>query len=162
MIGRANAVAFGARGDFAIEIGPFTTADLRVVELWAAGIELTCDDCHAFVPQFCRALDRARAQVAAPRPYPRPGLTAEENHRRLRAAEDDEPERHRFLDWGPTTDNLSSFLFADGADVAITFEFWRPLHPRPDELGKIFVVRIARDRLREMLARALEFLTRGV
>ncbi|MCX5746737.1 MAG: TIGR02996 domain-containing protein [Proteobacteria bacterium] len=129
----------------------------RLVEIWAAGIELTCDDNEIHVPSFVHAIERAASWARRPRGLPFPDLDVIANHRRI---DDDEElrDRYRWLDTGPTTDNLSCFLFLDGEDAIVTFAFWRQTHPRPHELGQVFAIRLPGDELRARLQQLVRIL----
>ena len=50
---------------------------------------------------------------------------------------------YRFLDWGPTADNVSMLLFAEGGTAYLPFTFWRPDHHDPAELGRVFVAELS-------------------
>jgi hypothetical protein len=158
---------FGDRERFAIEPGQVLqgtpTTGLRVVELWAAGRELCCDDDHAFVPQFCLSVESTITWLLSDhdRSFPHPESSPQVNHRRLRAGEYEDRSRYVFMDWGPTTDNLASYLFRRGPDAVITFEFWRPTHPRPDELGQVFVAELPERTLLRSLHQAVCVLRSG-
>lgn len=148
---------FGERERFAVEVGAVVgggpTTGLREVDLWAAGRELCCDDNAAFVPQFCFSVEATVAWLLSDkdRSLPYPELSPEENHRRLSAGEYESCSPYRFLDWGPTTDNLLALLFRRGPVAIVTVEFWRQTHPRPDELGQVFVAELPeRDLLRSL------------
>ncbi|GAA4909307.1 hypothetical protein LX16_2905 [Stackebrandtia albiflava] len=141
---------FGDRRGFSAEIGEGD--QLRRVDLWAAGIRLTCDDNTVYVPQFRRSVadtaDRLRSGSGLPRPFP--GQDPAGNHRRLvrMAAHDDGSalyQRFATMHWGPTTDNVTALLFRDGDHVTLTFGFWRAHHLRahPEHDGAVFVVEIA-------------------
>lgn len=142
-------VVLGAKHRFAAEVGEWDHG-LRRVDLWAAGQWLTCDDNMVFVKQFrLAALDTAgwlRSGQGSPPPFT--GLSPEATHRRfmLRAGDDDETEaeyelRGRFqaLSWGPTTDNVTAYLFRDGDYLTITSQFWRE---PPEKAAEIFVAEI--------------------
>ncbi|MFF6839788.1 hypothetical protein ACFY8X_13450 [Streptomyces tanashiensis] len=145
-------VVLGNRLGFAAEVG--RPGPLCRVDLWAAGKWLTCDDNMAYVPQFRRdVLDAAawlRSGEGSPLPFA--DLSAEATHRRLtQRAGDDEPEADRLLRgrfqallWGPTTDNVTAYLFRDKDHLVITLEFWREEHRRshPEDAGAVFVVEI--------------------
>ncbi len=144
---------FGHPSQFAIEIGP-PTSQLREVDLWAAGVLLTCDDDLAYLPTFSWSMEATLTWLLKDhdRSLPYPELSPEENHRRLQLGEYEDRERFFFLNWGPTTDNVLALLFRRGTDLILTFEFWRPTHPRPEEIGKVFVVEMPeRDLLRCLL-----------
>ncbi|MFI9781364.1 hypothetical protein ACIHCV_43310 [Streptomyces sp. NPDC051956] len=68
-----------------------------------------------------------------------------------RAGDDDEPEadyqlrgRFRVLLWGPTTDNVTAYLFREEDHLVITLEFWREEHllSHPEDADAVFVVEI--------------------
>lgn len=111
----------GDKDRFAAEVGQWWHApSLRRVDLWAAGQWLTCDDNTAYVPQFRLSVQRTAAGVRAGHP---PG---------------------RFLDWGPTTDNVIAHLAKTGDELSLTFEFWREDHLRanPGHAGVVFAVEL--------------------
>ncbi|MEV7318423.1 hypothetical protein AB0N56_36585 [Streptomyces microflavus] len=146
-------VLLGDKFRFAAEAGE--PGPLCRVDLWLAGKWLTCDDNMAYVPQFRRdVLDTAawlRSGEGSPLPFA--GLSAEATHRRLmqRAGDDDEPEadyqlrgRFRVLLWGPTTDNVTAYLFRVEDRLVITLSFGREEHllSHPEDAGVVFVVEI--------------------
>jgi hypothetical protein len=146
-------VFIGDRRRFAVEVGDWTGPVLRRVDLWAAGQWLTCDDNMAFIPQFRVAVadsaDRLRAGHGAPLPFA--GSSAVATHRRLVAGtgreEHDDRVRRRFRvfdRWGPTTDNLTAFVFRDGDRLEFTGQFWRAEHLRehPEHVGTVFTLEI--------------------
>ena len=62
------------------------------------------------------------------------------------------------LHWGETVDNVTSYLWADGGDLVIAFQFWRPTHPFPEEVGRTLVARIPADEFATVLTGAADFL----
>ncbi|MFD9049743.1 hypothetical protein [Streptomyces zaomyceticus] len=147
-------IALGNRSRFAVEVGE-PTAQLRRVDLWAAGEWLTCDDNTVFIPQFRSDVLDTAAWLRSGGGFPLPfdGSSPAAAHRRLmlRAGSDDETDadyelRSRFqaLHWGPTTDNVTTHLFRDGDCLVITWEFWREEHllAHPEHAGQVFVVEI--------------------
>jgi hypothetical protein len=121
------------------------------VDVWAAGRWLTCDDNNVYVPQFAWSLQGTIGQLlddphAAENGRPYPGLTVTDNFRRLRdtadAGDNGEYLRYRFMDWGPTADNVSALLFREGGVAFIPFCFWRERHHDPAELGQVFVAEL--------------------
>ncbi|MGW6869352.1 hypothetical protein ACWGHM_13615 [Streptomyces sp. NPDC054904] len=140
----------GDRQRFATEVGDWDH-ELCRVDIWAAGQWLTCDDNMVFVRQFRRDVrDTAawlRSGMASALPFD--GLSPRATHRRLmlRAGADDETEadfelrsRFRVLDWGPTTDNVTTHLFRDGDGSLITLQFRRDEHllKHPEHAGEVF------------------------
>jgi len=59
--------------------------------------------------------------------------------------------RKRQIDfaWGPTTDNVTSFLFRHNGGLVLTAEFWRQSHLRahPEHAGVVFTADIPTDEL---------------
>ena len=147
-----------------MEIGERTPHSLRTVDLWAGGRCLTTDDNAAYVPSFSHAMRTTAVQVrrhdVSPSPYP--GRSPEEVFRLLDAeaetGESDIPERYWLMHWGETVDNVTSYVYADGDDLVIVFGFWRATHPHPDELGKVFVARLAADEFAAILEQAADLL----
>lgn len=66
-----------------------------------------------------------------------------DNYRRLRAEEDNRQYlSYRFMDWGPTADNVGMLLFREGGTAYLPFAFWRADHHQPAELGQVFVAEL--------------------
>jgi hypothetical protein len=126
-----------------VEIGEVESHQLRVVDLWLAGKRLTIEDNYAFLPFFIRVMRSSAAQVRRGdvKPCPFPGRTAEEIFWLLRADETEFREQFWFMQWGETVDNVSKYAYLED-DLVIVFAFWRPDHPSPDDLGKVFIARI--------------------
>ena len=144
---------FGDKRRFAAEVGDPAGPALRRVDLWAADQWLTCDDNMAFVPQFRTAVADSAARLRAGRGGRSPfaGVSAIAAHRRLIAGSGEEEHddllrrRFRIFDrWGPTTDNLTAFVFRDGDRLEFTWQFWREEHLRnhPEHVGMVFTVEI--------------------
>ncbi|CRK58374.1 hypothetical protein [Alloactinosynnema sp. L-07] len=139
----------GDKRRFAAEVGEWV-GGLRRVDLWAADQWLTCDDNAAYVPRFRHAVRQTAAEVSAGygKPQPFADLSPAAAHRRLAAATTEEEElfRERFwiFHWGPTTDNLRTFVFRDGDELVLTFQFWREAHLRehPEHAEAVFAVAI--------------------
>ncbi|WP_326680930.1 hypothetical protein [Streptomyces sp. NBC_01237] len=144
----------GDRQRFATEVDDWDH-ELCRVDIWAAGQWLTCDDNMVFVRQFRRDVrDTAawlRSGMASALPFD--GLSPQATHRHLmlRAGADDETEadfefrsRFRVMDWGPTTDNVTTHLFRDGDGSLITLQFRRDEHllKHPEQAGQVFVAKI--------------------
>jgi hypothetical protein len=154
LLRRALAVGRGTYGQltrFAITVGEVLSDNggSRRVDVWAAYRWLTCDDNNVYVPHFAGCLQHAVGYLLTDpqrrrgRPYPE--LSVADNYRRLRAdAETDNTEylAYRFMDWGPTADNVSMLLFREGGTAYLPFSFWRPDHHVPAELGQVFVAEL--------------------
>lgn len=141
---------FGHLTRFAITIGEILCENggLRRVDVWAADRWLTCDDNAVYVPHFATELQsEVRGLLIDPqsrrgRPYPE--LSIENNYRRLEAeADNTEWLAYRFMDWGPTTDNVRMLLFREKGTAYLPFSFWRPDHHATSELGQVFVAEMS-------------------
>ncbi|MET8123460.1 hypothetical protein [Micromonospora sp. NPDC005189] len=135
---------FGDRATFAVEVGEIQALPLCTIDLWVAGKRLTIDDNSAFVPSLSHAMRSSAAQVRRRdvRPCPFPGRAPEEIFRLLHADETELREQFWFLRWGEIVDNVSTYAYLDQHELVIVFSFWRASHPSPEDLGKIFAVRI--------------------
>ena len=156
---------FGDRSRFAIEVGDFygDIDSARRVDVWAAGVWLTCDDNNASVPFFAGRLQCAVGSLLVDPTYrrlgmPYPELPVAENFRRLRA-EDDNTDylAYLFMDWGPTADNVSMLLFREGGTAYLPFAFHRPDHHDPSGLGRVFVAELPERELARVLHDAAWF-----
>jgi hypothetical protein len=122
----------GDQTTFAIEIGEAVSADLRVVDVWAAGKRLTIKDNVAYVPYLYHYLRSVAAQVRRHeiRSCPFPGRSPEEIFRKLASDETEFREHYWFMRWSETLDNVSSYAYLDD-ELVIVFAFWRADHPIP-------------------------------
>lgn len=132
----------GSREIFAFDFDPEPAPHgLQRVDIWVAGIRLTCDDNSPYMPQFWDSVESTLCHVLSGRGLVLTdhSLTVEELHRRA-ANQEDGYERHRFMYWGPTTDNISSFIFLRDGNATITFEFWRESDVPREQLVTVFSV----------------------
>lgn len=155
---------FGDRSTFAIELGNSddVSPDLRTVDVYADGRWLTCDDNVVYLPQFIGSLNDDLDWAITPEgdkrdTPPFPDRSPVENHREmLRLAIDDNDLHlfHSFMDWGPTSDNVSMHLFRIDGTAHRPFSFWRESHHDPTERDTIYCARLSVDDLRVTLHRA--------
>lgn len=135
---------FGDRAAFAVEVGATQPPQLRVVDLWAAGKQLTTDDNVAYVPFLSRAMRSTAAQVRqrdlAPCPFP--DRSPQEIFRLLHADETEFREQFWFMPWGEIVDNVSRYAYREDDNLVLVFAFWRAHHPVPQDLGTVFVARL--------------------
>jgi hypothetical protein len=154
----------GSKERFALELGE-EHGGLRRVDAWAAGQWLTCDDNMAYVPQLkpTLQLDHVRLDAIRDSPIPFPGLSPTATHRRLLADESGLRESWRFLDWGPTTDNVLAHLLPDRGHLVMTVGFWREEHLRhhPEHAGTVFAAEIEAEELADILQGAVAALDRA-
>jgi hypothetical protein len=152
-------VLLGDKHGFAAEVGDWVGPALRRVDLWVAGQWLTCDDNAVFVAQFRHsvAATAARVRSGGVLSLSFASLSPAAAHRRLIDGISDFVEEYEqfwiFNDWGPTTDNVSAFLFRDGDQLVITSEFWREEHllEHPEHAGTVFVARLQEKELAAIL-----------
>lgn len=154
----------GSRQTFAFEIADDESrhSDLRRVNVCAAGIHLTCDDDTMYIPQFLNSLTCDLDRLVYPSDrrrdtMPFTDLSPQGNHRRLlEIAEEDSTAHlyHRFMDWGPTADNVSMHYFRIGDTIYLPFSFWRESHHNANELGNVFCATVALEELRSTFHRA--------
>ena len=158
---KGTAVGRGTYGQltrFAITVGEVLSENggSRRVDVWAADRWLTCDDDNVNVTHFVGCLQHtlrhllSDPQCRRGRPYP--GLSVEDNYRRLDAeADNGEYLAYRFMDWGPTADNVGMLLFREAGTAYLPFSFLRPDHHDPSELGKVFVAELPEWELARVL-----------
>lgn len=152
---------FGDRERFAAQIDSVREElRVRVVDLWAAGVSLCREDNAVYVPAFCLSVEAAVTWLLSDgdgdRALPHPDLSAEENHRRLRAGGYEERSPYRFLDWGPTTDGLFALLFRRGGEVVLTVQFVDPPHEE-----QVFVAEMPERELLRVLHQTVCVLRNG-
>jgi hypothetical protein len=152
--------SLGNRATFVVEVADAEPHALRTVAVWAAGKRLTATDNSAFAPSFSRAmrLSAAQARRRDVKPRPLPGLAPEEIFRLLHADQTEFREQFWFMQWGETIDNVAKYAYLDNNDLVIIFAFRRKDHPFPEDLGKIFVARIAPDEFAVIAEQAADLL----
>ncbi|MGL6074967.1 MAG: hypothetical protein ACRC8S_12475 [Fimbriiglobus sp.] len=121
----------------------------RRVDVAAAGRRLTCADNNVNTAFFAGRLEHElRKLLSDPqerRGRPHPSLSVADNYRRLRdEAKEDNTEylSYRFMDWGPTADNVAMLMFRENGTVHLPFSFVWPDGQDPSELGKIYVAEL--------------------
>jgi hypothetical protein len=128
-----------------------TDGSRRVVDVYAAGCWLTCEDNQVYVPVFAGVVaESLRKLLLNPqinqRPLPYPELSATDNYRRLKANadafDDAEWRASKFMKWGVTADNVGMLLFRHHDMAILPFSFLRPDHPMPSERGQVFVAEL--------------------
>lgn len=108
-------ITFGSKNSFAIVIGDASWPSC-IVEVWAAGQNLSSFDSSAYLPSFINSLAKAQCYLKEQLNF----LEFEDYFREL-SVEDaffwlesqEQPEvwrKLRALDWGPTTDDYLCFL----------------------------------------------------
>ncbi|SDZ00492.1 hypothetical protein SAMN05421684_2886 [Asanoa ishikariensis] len=146
---------FGDRDTFAVEVGDFD-GGLRVVDLWAGGRRLTVKDNFAYVPQFClsmrHTIEDVRGGAVPSCPYP--GHSPEENFRLLFMGDEEFREKHWFMHWGPTTDNLTPYAYLQDGELVLVIRFWG------EETDDVVVARIAPDQFVATVEAAADLLER--
>ena len=125
---------------FAFEIGEYQCPNhsLRHVDIWAGGVRLCIDDNSVYLDQFTNDLadEIKRSYRTSDFAKYLGGLTPvemaafvcstrEEGSANYDIEDDTIYPHYRFLDLGPTTDNLSAFLFRDTQRSFFVYSFWR-------------------------------------
>jgi hypothetical protein len=88
----------GDKNSIAFIIGERAGRDLRVVNVYVGGELITCYDNTAYVPQFVHSIAREATDIA---------------DRNI-------SEQYSFLNWGPTTDNVSARGVLEGSNLRLT------------------------------------------
>ena len=130
----------GNKNTFAFEIGAFDSESksLRIVDIWANNIRLCIEDNTIYIPQFVNDLimeTKKSYNVSEFEKYLK-GLSPEEMAHFVMSTRDEKSPNYdlcddriyptyRFLDLGPTTDNITAFLFRQDDLAFLTFSFWR-------------------------------------
>ncbi len=143
---------FGQLSKFAITIGDFQGEGdaFRVVDVYAAGRWLICEDNHVYVPFFAGMLAASVRRIIDEPRHRSAGLLFQnlspaENHRHLcdEATEDNSRYlEYRFMAWGETSDNVVMHYFREDDTAFLPFSFWRENHHQPSELGQVFVAEL--------------------
>ncbi|MCP2337373.1 hypothetical protein [Actinomadura rupiterrae] len=159
----------GDKRRFAVEVGDRDGPALRQVDLWVADQWVTCEDNRVFVEQFRHDLARTAAGIGSAEHLPPTlvGLSPTATHRRLAiGTRNGEQEYERFgffhrWGWGPTTDNVTSFLWQHDHHLVVTVEFWRKDHllAHPEHAGTVFVAELPAAELAQILAEAVTTLS---
>ena len=142
--------SFGDRSRFAIEVHEFYgDGDVaRRVDVWAAGVWLTCDDNHVYVPHFVECLQHEVARLLADptsrnESRPNPERSFADSYLHLKAKDDNtEYLAYRFMDWGPTADNVSMLLFREEGTAYLPFRISQRSDHKPSELSQVFVAEL--------------------
>lgn len=154
---------FGSRDTFVIEIGESVVENgsLRPVDIWLAGRSLCVDDNIAYVPSFGSLirseLGRLRGRTDSGLPFG--ALTPTDAHRRCRADNSGEYAQYWFMHWGPTTDNLTTYLFRIDEEAVVTTQFWRP-HMSLGDRRRVLHTRLPLATLGRTLTEAVDHLSR--
>ena len=125
---------------FAFEIGEYQCPNhsLRHVDIWAGGVRLCTDDNSVYLDQFTNDLAEVIKRSYRISDFSKylQGLppvematfvcsTRDEGSANYDIEGDAIYPYYRFLDLGPTTDNLSAFLFRDAQRSFFVYSFWR-------------------------------------
>jgi hypothetical protein len=113
----------GNKKSFAFEIADHSVGDMRVVDIWINDISICCDDNTVYLPQFIADIEYFLSKELDLKKYERyfVGLSPEQIHEFIGSTNDEDSPNfdlvddylcahHEFLDLGPTTDNVSSYV----------------------------------------------------
>lgn len=130
----------GHRERFAFEIGEYRSSDhtLRHVDIWAGGVRLCIDDNTVYLDQFTNDLADEIKRSYRVRNFSKylgdlspvematfVSSTRDEGSANYDIEEDSIYPYYQFLNLGPTTDNLSAFLFRGDQRAFFVYSFWR-------------------------------------
>ena len=128
---------FGDRSKFAIEIGYLSkgTRDLCHVDVFASNQSLHPVDKTVYIPSFVASMDSDLNRLLSDfdplkEQFPFPKLTPTENFLELHKEAEHDNSRYlekRFMDWGPTTDDVSVQIFKAKSIVHIPFMLYDSL-----------------------------------
>jgi hypothetical protein len=152
---------YDSRFSFTIGEDLIPCGSSRRVDIAAAGRWLTCADNNVNTSFFAGRLELdLRKLLSDPQERcgrPHANLSIADNYRRLRAeAKEDNTEylSYRFMDWGPTADNVAMLMFREDGMVYLPFSFVWPDGQDPSELGKIYVAELPEWELATILHNA--------
>ncbi len=159
---------------FAFEIGDYQCPNhsLRHVDIWAGGVRLCIDDNSVYLDQFTNDLaDEIKRSycindfalyLGRLTPVEMATFvcsTREKNSPNYDIEGDSIYPFYRFLDLGPTTDNLSAFLFREAERSFFVYSFWRDASRKGlaetfqvVELDFNEIISVAKDAMNTLLA----------
>lgn len=128
----------GDKRYFAFEIGDITQTNVLIpIDTWLNNTRLTVDDNMAYLPQYYNdlkntilrdyTLDKFGDYLEGRSPEEAHGFissTRDEGSENCAIEDDQIYPYYRFMDWGPTTDNIMSFMFPVETGLCVTYEFW--------------------------------------
>lgn len=162
----------GDKKTFGLEISDHSKGHMRMVDIWINGISICSDDNTVYVSQFISDIGYFLFKELDLKKYEKyfNDLTPEQIHSFIESTRDEDSANfdieddcicahHQFMDMGPTTDNVSSFILEINGQVYITFKFWRDEHYNPDEINHVYKTTVNRIELRQVLSEAVCYLT---
>lgn len=161
----------GNTNTFALDIGAdYPENQIRKIDVVINNRWVCVDDHSACVPQFITSLEldikRIRRSDFSKYNQYFTSLSVHEIHEcilktRTEGAEefDIEDDRiyplHTFMDWGPTTDNLTCFLIPKDKEIYLTHQFWREEHCIKSEIGVIHATKVGLEEVLGVLEKAV-------
>jgi hypothetical protein len=167
-------MVIGNKSTFAFEIGQHSSeTELRTVDIVIGNRYVCRDDNSAYVPQFIASMQCDIERIfdndwnKYHEYFKRKSIneihefilrTRTEGTREYDIEDDSIYPLHKFLDWGPTTDNLCCFIIPINDKHYLTYQFWRPEHPDKSENGTIHNVQIELSEIAEAIKEAIALL----
>ena len=160
----------GNKDKFAFDIAENMEGGLRVVDIIIANRSICCDDNSVYVPQYIESLNTTLEELSK-NDYTKHSIclenkSYEEIHRFIESTRDEDSNNYniendelyyiyRFMDWGPTTDNISSFLFPFNEKWVLTYEFWRKEHKNKEEIEVVNSIEVNTEELISTIREAI-------
>jgi hypothetical protein len=147
---------FGDKSTFAFEIEEYTreSKNLRIVNIFVDRRNICCDDNTVYVPSFVNSLYSSANYLKKKIDYIKFekfffDKSVPEAHEFIKSTQDINSLNHQilggeiysfhqFLDWGTTTDNVTSFLIPIDGFLFLTCQFWRTNHHPEKEINVVF------------------------
>lgn len=150
----------GNENNYAFKIENDENKNFKIVDIIAQNRYLSCDDNSVYLPQFISSVEQEIENLEK-KNY----ATYEKNHEHKSVVEihklmmEDENEEmfslHRFMSWGPTTDNITAFLFVHNNELILSYEFWREGHEVKEEINHVFYLKVEKCELIGLLNKLL-------
>lgn len=156
----------GNKDIYGFELGNNESKSLKVVDIIIGNRYVSCDDNTVYLPQFINDVKSTleSLQHIDYTTYDKyyKNKTIEKIHQFISGNWEEGSESfniedgqvyslHRFMDWGPTTDNITSLLFLYNNELILTYQFWREGHEVKEEINRVNYVKVKKSNLIETL-----------
>lgn len=156
----------GNKDIYGFDLGKNESKSLKVVDIIIGNRYVSCDDNTVYLPQFINDVKSTlkSLQHIDYTTYDKyyKNKTIEEIHQFISSNWEEGSESfdiedgqiyslHRFMDWGPTTDNITSLLFLYKNELILTYQFWREGHDVKEEINRVNYIKVNKLNLIEIL-----------
>ena len=140
----------GNKNTFAFEIAESSNNETRKINIIIGNTSLCVDDNSVYIPLFINNLNDSLKKIKETdfltyTSYFN-GKNCEETHKFIQSTRNEDSSNfdiendglyltYHFMDWGPTTDNISCFLYQNNAQLLLSYEFWREEHLNKKGIG---------------------------